>query len=203
MRARTVKEKTMKPRIAVIGKGNVGGALTRGLERAGYSVRAIGNDAAAVRDAGAWGEVIILAVPYGAIEDAVRELGDGIHGKVLVDASNALTPDYQLAVGFTTSGAEELQKRVPAAKVVKAFNTVFAQHMDTGTVKGTQLSLLVAGDDAAAKASVSTLGRDLGFDAVDAGPLTNARWLESLGYLNIQLGYMLKMGPEIGFVLVH
>ena len=193
----------MKPTVAVVGKGNVGGALTRGLERAGYAVRAVGKDPAAVREAASWGEVIILAVPYGAVEATVGELGDAINGKVVVDASNALTPDYQLAVGFTTSAAEELQKQVPAAKVVKVFNTVFAQHLDTGTVKGTQLSLFVAGDNDEAKASVGTLGRDLGFDAVDAGPLANARWLETLGYLNIQLGYMLKMGPDIGFVLVH
>ena len=193
----------MKPTVAVVGKGNVGGALTRGLERAGYAVRAVGKDPAAVREAASWGEVIILTVPYGAVEATVGELGDAINGKVVVDASNALTPDYQLAVGFTTSAAEELQKQVPAAKVVKAFNTVFAQHLDTGTVKGTQLSLFVAGDNDEAKASVGTLGRDLGFAAVDAGPLANARWLETLGYLNIQLGYMLKMGPDIGFVLVH
>ena len=193
----------MKPTVAVVGKGNVGGALTRGLERAGYAVRAVGKDPAAVREAASWGEVIILAVPYGAVEATVGELGDAINGKVVVDASNALTPDYQLAVGFTTSAAEELQKQVPAAKVVKVFNTVFAQHLDTGTVKGTQLSLFVAGDNDEAKASVGTLGRDLGFAAVDAGPLANARWLETLGYLNIQLGYMLKMGPDIGFVLVH
>ena len=193
----------MKPTVAVVGKGNVGGALTRGLERAGYAVRAVGKDPAAVREAASWGEVIILAVPYGAVQATVGELGDAINGKVVVDASNALTPDYQLAVGFTTSAAEELQKQVPAAKVVKVFNTVFAQHLDTGTVKGTQLSLFVAGDNDEAKASVGTLGRDLGFDAVDAGPLANARWLETLGYLNIQLGYMLKMGPDIGFVLAH
>ena len=193
----------MKPTVAVVGKGNVGGALTRGLERAGYAVRAVGKDPAAVREAASWGEVIILAVPYGAVEATVGELGDAINGKGVVDASNALTPDYQLAVGVTTSAAEELQKQVPAAKVVKVFNTVFAQHLDTGTVKGTQLSLFVAGDNDEAKASVGTLGRDLGFDAVDAGPLANARWLETLGYLNIQLGYMLKMGPDIGFVLVH
>jgi len=86
---------------------------------------------------------------------------------------------------------------------VKAFNTVFAQHMDSGKVKGQQLSLLVAGDDASAKERVLTLGRDLGFDAIDAGPLRNARWLESLGYLNILLGYVQKLGSEIGFRLVR
>jgi predicted dinucleotide-binding enzyme len=87
--------------------------------------------------------------------------------------------------------------------VVKAFNTVFAPHMASGQVKGTSLTLLVAGDDPHAKDEVLALGRDIGFDSVDAGPLRNARWLEALGYLNIQLGYMLKMGTEIGFKLIH
>lgn len=193
----------MKSKIAVVGKGNVGGAIGRGLERAGYEARLVGNDPQQIREVAAWGEVIILAVPYPAIDEVIRKIGDAAAGKTLVDASNALTPDFQLALGFTTSAAEELQKKAPSAKVVKAFNTVFAQHMATGQVKGTSLTLFVVGDDLDAKNQVLALGRDIGFDSVDAGPLKNARWLEALGYLNIQLGYMLKMGTEIGFKLIH
>ncbi len=193
----------MKQRVAIVGQGNVGGALARGLARAGYDMRTVANDPAAARDAADWGDIVILAVPYPAIDAVVSELGSAVDGKVVVDVTNALTADYQPALGFTTSGAEELQKKTPAAKVVKAFNTVFARHMDTGRVKGQRLSLFMASDDPAAKAAVEALGRDLGFDPVDAGPLRNARWLESLGYLNIQLGYVLGMGPEIGFALVH
>ena len=193
----------MKQRVAIVGRGNVGGALARGLERAGYDLRTVHNDPSAARDVAGWGDIVILAVPYAALDAVVPELGNAIDGKVVVDVTNALTADHQLALGFTTSGAEELQQKAPAAKVVKAFNTVFAQHMDTGRVKGQRLSLLMASDHQAAKASVEALGRDLGFDPVDAGPLRNARWLESLGYLNIQLGYVLRMGTEIGFALVH
>jgi 8-hydroxy-5-deazaflavin:NADPH oxidoreductase len=193
----------MSIKIAVIGKGNVGSALGRGLERAGHEVRTVGNDPASVRDTAAWGEVIMLAVPFPAIDETVRELGDSVRGKVMVDATNALTADYQLALGFSTSGAEELQKKVPTAKVVKAFNTVFAEHMATGKLKGEPLTLFVAGDDARAKEQVLAIGKGMGFDPVDGGPLKNARWLETLGYLNIQLGYMLKMGTQIGFKLVH
>jgi len=80
--------------------------------------------------------------------------------------------------------------------VVKAFNTVFAQHMDSGRLDGERLTAFAAGDDAAAKAAVLELEREIGFDAVDAGPLRNARLLEPLGYLNIQLGYGLKMGTD-------
>jgi len=193
----------MKPKVAIIGDGNVGSAIQKGLQRAGYELRVTGKDPAKVKDAGAWAEVIILAVPFSAIDDTVKELGEGVAGKTLVDATNALGANYQLAVGFTTSGAEELAKKAPRAKVVKAFNTVFAANMSTGKVKGEALSLLAAGDDAKSKELVLTLGRDIGFDAVDAGPLVNARWLETLGFLNIQLGFSLKMGTDIGFRLVH
>ena len=67
-----------------------------------------------------------LAVPYAAVDVVIREIGGAAAGKTLVDASNALTPDFQLALGFTTSAAEELQKKAPSARVVKAFNTIFA-----------------------------------------------------------------------------
>jgi predicted dinucleotide-binding enzyme len=193
----------MKPKIAIIGDGNVGGALRRGLERAGYEVKSVGKDPPRVRETAAWGQIIILSVPYPAVDEATREMGDALRGKPLIDATNVLTPDFQLALGFTTSGAEELQKKAPTARVVKAFNTVFAEHMATGQVKGMAITLFGAGDDAEAKKQVLDLGRDIGFDPVDAGPLKNARWLETLGYLNIQLGYTLKMGTQIGFKLVH
>jgi predicted dinucleotide-binding enzyme len=201
--ARADRRTHMKQRVAIVGRGNVGGALARGLAGVGYDLRTVENDPAAARAAADWGEIVILAVPYSAIDAVVGELGSAIDGKVVVDVTNALTTDHQLALGFTTSGAEELQKKAPAARVVKAFNTVFAQHMDTGRVKGQRLSLLMASDHPTAKAAVEALGRDLGFDPVDAGPLRNARCLESLGYLNIQLGYVLGMGAEIGFTLVH
>ena len=105
----------MKTKIGIIGDGNVGSALRRGLERAGYDVRAVGKGQ--VTETGRWAEVIMLAVPYGAIDDVVAELGDGISGKTLVDVTNALTEDMQLASGCTTSGAEALQQKARAAKV--------------------------------------------------------------------------------------
>lgn len=192
----------MKPRIGILGKGNVGSALATGLERVGYQVKAVGKDPAAAREVARWGEVVVFAVPFGEVENALKSVGDAVDGKVLLDVTNALTPDYQLAVGCTSSGAEELQKKAPTAKVVKAFNTVFAQNMATGQVKGTRLTLFAASDDSPAKETVLSMGRELGFEALDAGPLANARWLETLGYFNIQLGYTLKLGTDIGFKLV-
>src|SRR6187549_4055827 len=124
-------------KIAILGKGNVGSALARGLARSYSYVKSVGNDKPAQLQAATQAEVVILAVPFPALDDVVKNLGAALDGKVVVDATNALTPDYQLAVGFTTSGAEELQKKLPQARVVKAFNTVFAQHMDSGKVGAT------------------------------------------------------------------
>lgn len=193
----------MKPKVGIIGRGNVGSALRQGLEGAGYEVKSAGSDLKDVRTIAAWGEVIILAIPFHALDDALRVMGDAAEGKVLLDVTNALTSDFQLALGCTTSGAEELQKKASKARVVKAFNTVFAQNMSTGKAKGEKLTLFVAGDDKTAKDLVLAAGKAIGFDPVDAGPLANARWMETLGYFNIQLGYMLKMGTDIGFKLVH
>lgn len=75
-------------------------------------------------------------MPFGAIDDVVKKIGDTPNGKIVIDATNALAAEMKLALGYTTSGAEELQKKLSKAKVVKAFNTVFAQHMDTGKLNG-------------------------------------------------------------------
>jgi len=192
-----------KPKVALIGEGNVGTAIRNGLERSGYEARSVGHVPEEVRETASWGDVVFLAVPFTALDDTIRELGDSIDGKVVVDVTNALTHDRQLATGINMSGAEELQKKIPRAKVVKSFNTVFAKNMETGKVKNTSISLFTAGDDSDAKDRVLEMGRDIGFDPVDVGPLRNARWLETLGYLNIQLGHMQKMGTDIGFKLVH
>lgn len=189
--------------ITILGKGNVGSALERGLKKAGHEVAAIDKDPARARAAAERADVIFLAVPFGAVDDALADLGSAVDGKVVVDVTNALTPQMQLALGFSTSGAEELQKKAPTAKVVKAFQTQFAGHMDSGHLGGAQLTAFAAGDDKDAKELVLGLGRDLGFDMVDAGPLKSARLLEPLGMLNIHLGYGMGLGGGIGLKLVR
>ena len=190
-------------KIAILGKGNVGGALARGLSRSYSQIQAVGNDKAAQRQAASQAEIVLLAVPFPAIDDVVKNVRESLNDKVVVDVTNALDTNMNWAVGYSTSGAEELQKKLPRARVVKAFNTVFAQHMDSGQVGSTRLTALVAGDDAAAKQAALTLAKDIGFEAVDAGPLKNARLVEPLGYLNIQLGYVLGLGTQVGFKLVR
>jgi predicted dinucleotide-binding enzyme len=194
----------MKQKIGIIGKGNVGKALQAGAQQAGYETRMIGKGGG-VKDTAAWAEVVILAVPFGALDAVAAEIGTAANGKPVVDATNVLTKEGGLAVGFTSSGAEQLQKKMPGAHVVKAFNTIFAQNMSTGKVKNTALFLPVAGDDAKSREAVLQIARDIGFDSVDAGPLANARLLEPLGFLNIQLGYVVNkgLGAGIGFSLVR
>jgi predicted dinucleotide-binding enzyme len=93
-------------KIAILGKGNVGSALTRGLARSYSQVQAVGNDKDAQRQAAAQAEVVIIAVPFPAIDDVVKHAGPALAGKVVVDATNALDANMNLALGYTTSGAE-------------------------------------------------------------------------------------------------
>ena len=115
----------MKHKIAIIGKGNVGKALQAGAQRAGHETRMIGKGGG-VKDTVAWADLVILAVPFAAVGEVAAEIGGAADGKPLVDATNVAVKDGIPAVGFTTSAAEELQKKLPKAKVAKAFNVVFA-----------------------------------------------------------------------------
>ena len=106
----------------------MGTALASGLSRKGHEIRFGHRDPKEpVSDAAKWGEVIILAVPYITVAEIAKTIGSDADGKPLIDVTNALNQNGELAVGFTTSAAEELQKKLPKAHVVKAFNTVFAQ----------------------------------------------------------------------------
>lgn len=194
----------MTRKIGIIGNGNVGKALTRALESQSYEVRACGKQPGQVKDIAGWADMLVLAVPFSERENAIREMDGAYRGKPLIDATNALTADYALAVDPTReSGAEQLQQMAQSAKVIKAFNTVFAKHMDKGQVNGERLTLFVAGNDAGAKNEVRDLGRAIGFDPVDSGKLENARWMETLGMFNIQLSQQRELGQDIGFRLVH
>ena len=190
-------------KIGIIGKGNVGTAIGTGLSRKGHEVKFGHRDPKEpVADAAKWGDVIIMAVPYENVADAAKAIGAFADGKVLLDVTNAVGDNMDLAIGFSTSAAEELQKKLPKARVVKAFNTVFAPNQSTGRVGNEQLTLFVASDDAKAKQTIMQLGRDIGFDPLDAGALKSARYLEPMAMLLINLGYGLGMGTKIGYKLV-
>ncbi|MDD1675001.1 MAG: NADPH-dependent F420 reductase [Methanomicrobiales archaeon] len=191
-------------KIGIIGKGNVGTALGTAFAAKGHQIRYGHRDPReTVPDAAKWGEVVILAVPFSAVRDSVQSIGSAADGKILIDVTNAIGENGGLAIGHTTSAAEELQKQLPKARVVKAFNTVFAKNQRTGNVRGVQLTAFIAGDDTAAKQAVANLAKDIGFDPVDVGKLSGARYLEPMAMMLINLGYGLGMGTDIGYRLVR
>jgi len=190
------KAKENAMRIAVIGNGNVGSGLSRILGEAGHEVTTIGrNDALSTAVAKA--EVVVVATPYGAIADLAGKAD--FSGKTVIDVSNPVTEDFSgLQDGHKTSAAEEIASRLSGATVVKAFNTVFVQHYGTGLkVNGQPIQTFVAGDDEAARETVKALAAEIGLEPVDAGPLANARYLEPIGFLNIQFGYVFGHGTGI------
>lgn len=200
--------------VAILGPGNMGLGIAKLLVAKGHPVvlgdrdpakaaakaAELGQHATAADFAGAsaQADIVILAVPFGAVEEAIGAAG-GLSGKVLVDITNPLSADHmELTIGHMTSAAEEVAKLAPGAKVVKAFNTILWQVLPFEVRNGKPpLQVLLASDDAGAKATVSDLVTSLGFEAVDAGPLKNARHLEPVAELTIHLGYVLGMGTGI------
>ncbi|MDR7304885.1 NADPH-dependent F420 reductase [Rhodoferax saidenbachensis] len=200
-------------KVAIIGTGNMATGLASAWAAAGHTVSIGARDpakAAALADKvghGAVGggvaaaaqlaDIVVLAVPYGGAADAIQQAG-GLAGKVVVDIINPISADYkELVVGHTTSAAEEIQKLAPQARVVKAFNTIFAGLLAPEARKGKTLQVFVAGNDAAANAAVSELVRSAGFEAVDSGALSNSRYLEPIGEMNIHFGFFLGKGPVV------
>ncbi len=191
-------------KVAIIGKGHVGLAIGAGLERIGHKVR-YGHREPGERPALAadWGEMVIFAVPYHQVDNVVANIGPLLDDKIVIDVTNRIGPDGEPVPCGSTSGAEELQKKLPMARVVKAFNTVFALNQGTGHIGDERLTGFVAGDDANAKRTVMDLMRDMGYDPVDCGPLRSAQYLEAMGLNLIFLGYHLGMGPSIGYRLIR
>ncbi|MDQ3996000.1 MAG: NADPH-dependent F420 reductase [Gemmatimonadota bacterium] len=201
--------------VGIIGAGNMGSAFARRLSAAGHDVfiaskeiedarqvaASIGPKVRAVPQQQLAGsvDVVIAATPFPNQVDALRASGS-LEGKTVVEISNPIKPDMSgLVVGLTTSAAEEVAKAAPGARVVKAFNTVFAQVLGDRptTASSAKVQVFYAGDDDAAKSTVRSLVESMGFEPLDAGPLSNARYLEPVGMLNIYLGYTAKMGTDI------
>ena len=190
--------------ITIIGAGNVGKALTgrpSGQDTPSSSARPSGElgpgvgsgDRRAARPSptaprSRMPSVVVLAVPYTAVPEILDEIGPALDGKILIDATNPLKADYSGLATNGTSGAEEIQAKVPGARVVKAFNTALAaQQADPKVAGGLRADGYVAGDDEEAKATVLGLVEAIGFNPVDAGGLAMAGYLEGMAWLNISL----------------
>jgi len=196
--------------ITIIGAGNMGRGIGTRMVAGGHSVTLVDNDpevaaktAAELSKAAKKGakvttasmadvkpaEVVVLAVWYGVNKEVARQLGARLAGKVVVDIANPMNASFDgLATAAGSSSAEELAKLVPAGtKVLKAFNTTFAGTLVADSVAGQPLDVLIAGDDAEAKAVLAGLVKDGGSRPVDVGKLERARQLEGIGLLHITL----------------
>ncbi len=196
--------------VTIFGAGNMGRGIGQRMVAGGHSVtlvdanpEAAEKTAAEIRKAarkGAQvttaspgsvqpGEVVVLAVWYGVNKEVVKQLGSSLAGKVVVDIANPLNAKFDgLATAPDSSSAEEVAREAGAGvKVLKAFNTNFAGTLVAGQVDGKPLDVLIAGDEAEAKAKLAQLVEDGGLRAIDVGPLSRARQLEGLGLLHITL----------------
>jgi predicted dinucleotide-binding enzyme len=172
--------------ISIIGSGNMGQAIASVATRGGHTVEVFDTS-----DAGTpvTGDVVVLAVPYPAVASVLAERGNSLAGKVVVDITNPL--DFEtfdsLTVPAESSATAEIAAALPQSRVLKAFNTNFAATLASGAVGPLGTTVLIAGDDADAKAQLSAIVTDGGLSAVDAGALSRARELEALGFLQITL----------------
>ncbi|MBD3764864.1 MAG: NAD(P)-binding domain-containing protein [Rhodobacterales bacterium] len=208
-------------RIAIIGTGQVGDALARGLSGRGHQVtlgartpqadqvtalaRQVGAAVALPAAAAAGAEVVILALPWAAAEPAVRALGD-LTGRIVIDCMNPIGRTAQgmgLTLGHSTSGGETVATWLPGAQVVKTLNQVGAEIMAHNDHLPHRPAMFMAGDSDAAKAKVPRLLADLGFDPLDAGDLTRSRLLEPLGMVWINQALMRGKGRHWALAAVE
>lgn len=188
--------------ITIFGNGNMGQAIAGVLARGGASIQHVGSDDT---QAAIEGDLVILAVPYAALDTIATGYAAKLAGKTVVDITNPLNFETfdGLVVPQGSSAAAELQKALPDSHVLKAFNTTFAATLVSGTVGAETTTVLVAGDDAAAKAALISAVTAGGLVGIDAGRLVRAHELEALGFLQLTLAVSEKVGWTAGFAIVR
>jgi predicted dinucleotide-binding enzyme len=206
-------------RIGILGSGLMGGKLGTIFARAGHEVvfsyarsndklKRLAREAQGNARAGTPGEAakeadaLLLAVHWSRIDDVLKQAGD-LSGQAIVTCSLPMDAgNTKLIIGTTRSGAEELARMIPKARVVCAFNTVPSEVLFgvyEAKRKATRPSLVYCGDDQSAKDVAVKLIQDAGFDPVDAGPLRIARYTEPFALLVAQLAYEGEGGPELAY----
>lgn len=199
-------------KIGILGAGNIGGNLGRRFAAAGHQVRfgvrdpkklealltECGPSATAgdVASAAAFAEVVVLAVPWGSAM-AVLDAAGPLDGKVLIDTTNASRWEDGPVPAVTTSAAQLIAERVPGARVVKAWNTIGAEHILDPRRSGAAANLYVCTDDAQARKITAELGEQIGFVPLDLGPLRNARLAEHLALTWIHLAMRAGYGRDL------
>jgi predicted dinucleotide-binding enzyme len=205
--------------IGILGSGLMGGKLGTLFARAGHDVvfsyahsdqklRRLAREAQGNARAGTPGEaareadVLLLAVHWSRVDHVLKQAGD-VTGKVIVSCSLPMnSDDTALVIAHTASGAEDLAKRLPKARVVSAFTTVPSEVLFgvfDARRRTKRPSLVYCGDDPKSKGTAAALIRDVGFEPVDAGPLRIARYTEQFALLVAQLAYEGTEGPELAY----
>ena len=188
--------------ISIIGTGNMGQAISGLVAKGGNTVELLNSSHA---DTPVTGEIVVLAVPYGSVADVIAQRGEQLAGKVVVDITNPV--DFATFDGLTvpadSSAAAEIAAQLPQSSVLKAFNTNFGGTLVAGTVGAEATSVLIAGDDADAKALLTGVIAAAGLKAIDAGSLKRARELEALGFLQITLAAGEKITWTGGFAVTN
>ncbi len=159
--------------------------------------------AGSVSEAAAFGEVVVLTIPWNAAQAAIEGAGN-LAGKVLVDCTNPVKPDLSgLALGHDTSAAEQIAQWAKGARLVKCFNTTGVEIMANPKFGGDRAMMFLAGNDEPAKSTVARLGEELGYEMVDAGGLEAARLLEPLAMLWIHLAFRRGFGRSFAFKVLR
>ena len=188
-------------KVSIIGTGNIGPAIAKLARDGGNTVELFNSSDA---DKPVTGDVVVLAVPFPAVSDVIAQRSDQLAGKVVVDITNPLNFETfdSLTVPADSSAAAEIAAALPQSRVVKAFNTTLAATLASGVVGDQPTTVLIAGDDADAKALLADVVTAGGLRAIDAGSLRRARELEALGFLQITLAAGEKISWTGGFATV-
>lgn len=186
--------------VSIIGSGNMGTAIGGIVAAGGNTAQFIGRDTAEQIT----GDIVVLAVPHPSLAEIVATRGAELAGKVVVDITNPLNFETfdGLVVPADGSSASELAAALPDSTVLKAFNTNFAATLASKSVGPNPTTVLIAGDDDAAKQALAGVVRAGGVDAVDAGRLSRARELEAVGFLQLTLAVQEKVAWNAGLALV-
>ncbi|WP_296604807.1 NAD(P)-binding domain-containing protein [Nocardioides sp.] len=187
--------------ISIIGTGNMSQAIASVAAKGGHSVQQLGQGDL---DTAITGEIVVLAVPYPAVSTVIAQRGEQLAGRIVVDITNPL--DFEtfdsLVVPADSSAAAEIAAALPSSRVLKAFNTNFAGTLGAGSIGALTTTVLIAGDDAAAKAALADVVTSGGLNAIDAGSLKRARELEAVGFLQLTLAANEKVSWTGGFGVV-
>src|SRR3954464_4001177 len=187
--------------LSILGTGNMGQAIAAVAGKGGHTVQLLGSGDV---DTPIAGDVVVLAVYYGSVDDVLAQRREQLAGKIVVDITNPVNVETfdSLVVPADSSATAEIAAALPQSRVLKAFNTTFAATLASGTVGGQRTTVLIAGDDTEAKSLLAGIVTAAGLRAIDAGSLRRARELEAVGFLQITLAAGEKIPWTGGFAVI-